>query len=355
MPGTYHRSTIRSLAFRRSIKKLAIAVIAMNIIGYSHADEEIAPKTNYAEVVTAINETMRAYHYNPAELKTPEYRRVEAAVTALAETATTDEAFTEGFREIWRNGPFSHVRLDPAGQSAEELADHLDTIRVGGGGALLTWQGDVAVLTVNTMMGLDTIEEIDAAYAEIAERETAALIIDLRENGGGAFAILPLVSHLLTEPFDAGSFVSQRWNAVNHHEPSRIDLESVAAWEGWSIKAFWADVQSDPITRVSFWPAEPAFEGPVYVLTSKRTASAAELAADALKSAERAIIIGENTAGEMLSQKIYDVPGGFHLSLPIADYYSVVNGRIEGVGIKPDVETDAADALDVALKQAGES
>jgi C-terminal processing protease CtpA/Prc len=89
----------------------------------------------------------------------------------------------------------------------------------------------------------------------------------------------------------------------------------------------------------------------VYVLTSERTASAAELATDALKGANRAIIIGENTAGEMLSQKIYDIPGGLQLSLPIADYYSAVNGRIEGVGIKPDIETDAADALDVALKR----
>ena len=53
----------------------------------------------------------------------------------------------------------------------------------------------------------------------------------------------------------------------------------------------------------------------------------------------------------MLSQKIYDIPGGFHLSLPIADYHSVVNGRIEGVGVKPDIETAAADALDVAFQQ----
>ena len=48
---------------------------------------------------------------------------------------------------------------------------------------------------------------------------------------------------------------------------------------------------------------------------------------------------------------MYDVPGGFQLSLPIADYYSVANGRIEGVGIKPDIASDAADALKVALEQ----
>jgi len=351
MSKSYRHSAIRFWTPRQLISILAFAVVAISITGLSSADESTHPKTDYSEVAVAINKTMHAYHYNPVELDSPQYRQIEAAITALAATATSDEAFMDGFRAIWKNGPFSHVTLNAGHQSADDLADYLDTIRIGGGGALLSWRGDVAVLTVNTMMGLDTIEEIDAAYAEIAARETAALIIDLRENGGGAFAVRPLVSHLLTEDFDAGSFVSQPWSAVHQREPSRADLEAVDPWDGWSIKAFWADVQTNPITRISFSPAEPGFGGPVYVLTSTRTASAAELATDALKGAGRATIIGETTAGKMLSQKMYDIPGGFHLSLPIADYYSAANGRVEGVGIQPDIETDAADALEVALEQ----
>jgi hypothetical protein len=351
MRSTYRHNATRFWTLCKSPNIFALAIICINVTGPSYANESVSPKTNYTEVVATINKTMRAYHYNPAELDTLEYRRVEAALAALAQVAISDQALVKGFRKIWESGPFSHVELKIAQQSADDLAGYLDTLRIGGGGAQLTWQDDVAVLTVNTMMGLDTIEEIDAAYAEIAEGEASALVIDLRENGGGAFAIVPLVSHLLTAPYDAGSFVSQPWNAVHYLEPNRADLEAVDPWQGWSIKSFWADVQADPITRISFFPVEPVFDGPVYVLTSKRTASAAELATDALKGANRAIIIGENTAGEMLSQKIYDIPGGFQLSLPIADYYSVANGRIEGVGIKPDIETDAAAALDIALKQ----
>ena len=48
-------------------------------------------------------------------------------------------------------------------------------------------------------------------------------------------------------------------------------------------------------------------------------------------------------------EKMFDLPGGFQLSLPIADYYSMANGRIEGRGVTPDVPTDPVDALDVAL------
>lgn len=351
MSSKYRHGACRLPAMHRFASILAFAMCALNFTGPSYADEPVRFQTDFSQVVASINETMRAHHYNPVELDGPDYRRVEAATAEMAEVATSDEAFIKGFREIWKNGPFSHVQLNVAKQSADDLADYLDTIRIGGGGALLAWQDDVAVLTVNTMMGLDTIEEIDAAYVEIVAKEAKALIIDLRENGGGAFAVRPLVSHLLTKPFDAGGFVSQPWNAVNRVEPGRTDLEAVEPWEGWSIKTFWSNVQTNAITRIRFSPAEPIFNGPVYVLISKRTASAAELATDALKGADRATLIGENTAGEMLSQKIYDIPGGFHLSLPIADYYSAVNGRIEGVGIKPHIETDAADALDVALDQ----
>lgn len=352
MQKTVSSSVIRRRELARLVSTLALAVIAISVTGLSHSGEPGPSGTDYSEVGAAINKTMRTYHYDPAELDTPAYRRIEAAIVELAGIATSSETFVAGFREIWKDGPFSHVEINVAQQSADALADYLDEMRIGGGGASLAWLDDVAILTVNTMMGLDTIEEIDAAYAEIAEKSTRALIIDLRQNSGGAFAVRPLVSHLLVEPVDAGSFVSQPWNAAHDREPNRADLQAVGPWEGWSIKSFWADVQSSPITRITFSPQGPVYDGPVYVLTSGRTASAAELATDALKGAHRAIIVGENTAGQMLSQKIYDVPGGLQLSLPIADYYSAANGRIEGIGIKPDIETDAANALDVALKLA---
>ena len=333
------------------LKSIAFAVLALGTFAFTHAEEPPIQQTDYAEVAAAINKTMRTYHYDPAELDTPGYRQIEAAITALSEVVTSDADFVDGFRDIWKNGPFSHVEFRTAQQSADEIAAYLDNLRIGGGGAVLTWKDDVAILTVNTMMGLDTIEEIDAAYVEIANGDADALVIDLRENRGGAFAVRPLVAHLLNETIDGGSFVSQRWNAKHNRAPDLADLKAVEPWDGWSIRAFWADVQDAALTRLSITPVEPIFSGPVYVLTSERTASAAELATDLMQSSGRAVVIGENTAGQMLSQKIFDVPGGFHLSLPVADYYSVKNGRIEGVGVKPDIAADAAEALNVALQQ----
>jgi len=333
------------------MKPSIIAVCTFYLLALTDAFGTEVRKTDYPAVASAINRTLQSWLYDPAELDTPAYRQVETEVEALALRAASDQEFIEGFREIWRGGPFSHVEFSKAQQPAADLAIYLDTLRIGGGGAHLAWKDDVAILTVNTMMGLDTIEEIDAAYAEIANRATRGLIIDLRENAGGAFAVRPLVAHLMSAPYSAGVFVSRKWNEHHRGPPDVAEILAAPPWEGWSLTTFWADVQDRALTGIRFLPAEPVFDGPVYVLTSQRTASAAELATDALRGSGRALVIGEKTAGKMLSQKIFDIPGGFQLSLPIADYYSVKYGRIEGSEIEPDIAADGEDALDIAMQQ----
>lgn len=301
-----------------------------------------------AEVARSVSETLRAHVYDPAVLDSERYAAIEHETLQLAGRVATRDEFVSAFNRMWQDGPFSHVRLVPAQQSAEQLASYLDTMNVGGTGAVLEWQGDTAVLTVNTMMGQDTIAQIDDAYQVITEGRAAALIIDLRNNEGGAFAVKPLVGHLIGSDLDVGAFLSQRWARKGSGSPSREVIRATQPWRGWSLVAFWNDVQRDEITRLTFVPMTPRFEGPVYVLTSHRTASAAELAVDALMASGRVVVVGERTAGQMLSQKPYDLPGGLQLYLPIADYVSLRSGRIEGTGITPDLVVDAGSAMETA-------
>lgn len=323
-------------------------LLSTPVLGQEEKDES----GGYTEVADAINTTLRKYHYDPAELESHAYRHMEAKLIDLAQKATTDDAFLEGFAELWRAGPFSHVALQRARASAEDTAAHLDNLRIGGGGAVLSWQDDCAVLTVTTMMGVDTIEEIEAAFDVIAQRGARALVIDLRDNPGGAFAVRPLVGHVLSLPLDAGVFLPQRWYQRKQRAPTNEDIRDALPWEGWSIRTFWAEARASLLLRVRFEPQSPRYSGPVFVLTSQRTASAAELAADALKASGRGTLVGETTAGRMLSQALFDIPGGFLLSLPIADYHSFETGRIEGNGVTPHIVVPETDALDVATKLA---
>jgi len=147
----------------------AILIILYLSILISPTKAQPDDDVDFIALAEAINSTMRAYHYDPSQLESEDYQVVENKIIELGKTAVSEEDFLNGFSEIWREGPFSHVLLRKAQQSAEETAAYLDQLRIGGGGATLIWNENIAILTVNTMMGLDTIEEIDAAYEVILE------------------------------------------------------------------------------------------------------------------------------------------------------------------------------------------
>lgn len=330
---------------------LAAATSACQFHSADRTTQTIPPGP-FSDVVKAVSDTMHRWHYDPAELESEDYEAMVTQMTAVASTASSPKDFASRFNTTWReHGPFSHVRIDVAQASAAETATHLDGMKVGGTGASLTWQGDVAILTVNTMMGTDTIEQIHSAFDEIVATPAKGLIVDLRNNKGGTFAGASLIAHVIDQPFDAGAFVSQSWARENTRAPGAADLEGIAPWTGWSIQDFWRDVQADQLTRIQFQPVAPHYAGAICVLTSADTASAAEMTADAFRTSGRATLIGETTAGQMLSQKMYDMPQGLMLSLPIADYYSVTAGRIEGVGVVPDVAAPRTAAMEIALQR----
>lgn len=312
-------------------------------------EQNTALNQDLLEATDSLSQLMAKYHYNPGALSSGEYQKIQTEVQKLAGTAQTQEAFIDGFNALWSDGPFSHVRLARQERPAAEMAAFIDSLRVGDHSVALEWKDKTAILTVTTMTGVDTKERVFEAYSEIAQQEAEFLIIDLRNNTGGTFAGIPLVGHVLTDAVDVGMFVSRKWWSENAAAPSTENLEGLKPWQGWSIQSFWHDVQEQPLTRVKFHPMTPNFDGPVYVLTSRKTASAAEFAADAFAHGEQVTIIGETTAGEMLSQKMFDLPHGLQLSLPIAEYYSTRIGRIEGKGVEPDITIDQSEALGVAF------
>jgi hypothetical protein len=313
------------------------------------------PLRDYRALLSRLDDTVRSRVFDPAQLGRAGWTTFRRLAGAIASRSNDDADFLLGLRLAWKNDPFSHFQVKRSAVPFETMVSSLDSMRTGKESARLTFQGPVATLTVETMVGADTIEQIEAAYRTIAERRPLALVIDLRDNGGGAFAVRPLVEHLIHAPFDAGWFVSNGWWRSHDRQPAAGDANAVAPWQGWSVAAFWRDVQSQGLIRIRFEPREPVFEGPIFVVTNRRSASATELAADALRASGRARIIGETTLGRMLSGSMFDLADGFVVVLPVADYTSATSGRIEGKGVVPDVEIPAAEALDRARALAAEA
>jgi hypothetical protein len=330
-----------------TLKVIALIFFTSNVFS---SDSDIQSSRKYKKVVLEIEQLLETNLYDPTLLKSNAYLTIKSKVRELAENSSNEQHFIKGFNQLWQQGPFSHVNLSNTGQNSIQMAKYFDHLKIGGTGVSLTFNDNTAVLTVTTMMGIDTIEQIQQAYSDIAKHKSEHLIIDLRHNEGGAFAIVPLVSHILSEGLDAGVFVSKEY-ALNNIQPVSFDkIDQLSPWEGWSLTNFWNDAMTNGLTRIRFEPKFPNFSGQVYVLVSNKTASAAELATDAMQASKQAIVIGEQTAGKMLTQKPFDLNNGWLLFLPFADYISKHSDRIEGKGIKPDVATKPEDAMSYAMK-----
>jgi len=150
---------------------------------------------------------------------------------------------------------------------------------------------------------------------------TEALIIDLRQNGGGDPATVALISSYL-------------------FAPAPVHLNDLYWRPGNETHQWWT---------LPYVPGKRLVGKDVYVLTSQRTFSAAEEFTYNLKNLKRATIVGETTGGGAH-------PGGPHR---INDHFAVgvPSGRAinpisktdwEGTGVEPDVKVPAARALKTA-------
>jgi C-terminal processing protease CtpA/Prc len=151
-----------------------------------------------------------------------------------------------------------------------------------------------------------------------------ALVFDVRTNPGGD---LSSAAHLSTYLFSARTHLLSR--AVR----GRSDV--IEVWTRDEVPG----------------PRVPGL--PVYVLTSADTFSAGEGFAFALQKIGRAVIIGERTGGGGYSGTFARLPNGFTMFVSTGRTFDPRSGAgWQADGVRPDRETPASDALDVALKLA---
>jgi hypothetical protein len=183
--------------------------------------------------------------------------------------------------------------------------------------------GNIMLLDIRVFPPVDMGGDVfSAAMTTVAEG--AALIIDLRANGGGEETSNLLMGYLLAP----GTEVSGSYN-----RPSNARVRATT-----------------PV-----WVPGRRFgeDKPVFVLTSARTFSAAERVAYDLQAAKRAVIVGERSGGGANPFEYRRIADHFAVNLPESMSINPITGsNWEGVGVKPDVEVPAADALQKAIELA---
>ncbi|MGR3808685.1 C-terminal processing peptidase-1. Serine peptidase. MEROPS family S41A [Pasteurella testudinis DSM 23072] len=168
-------------------------------------------------------------------------------------------------------------------------------------------------------------DDVRKLLDQAKEKNTQALIIDLRENGGGALTEAVALSGLFISD---GPVVQVRdaYNRIRIHQ--------------------------DP-------DSAQVYQGPLLVMINRYSASASEIFAAAIQDYQRGIILGQQTFGKGTVQQsrplnfVYDMdqsPLGF-IQYTIQKFYRINGGSTQIKGVEPDITFPAI----IDAEKSGES
>ncbi|HEV2395991.1 MAG TPA: S41 family peptidase [Candidatus Sulfotelmatobacter sp.] len=190
------------------------------------------------------------------------------------------------------------------------------------------------------MVGVVVANQISSAMASLGA--IASLIIDLRGNTGGGIGALRVMSLLTPDQIPVGFALDKR-RVTNNLDTAKQGFRRFSEIPA-STKALWplalkfapAMLAKKPIVLQTEGLGKQPFHGRVVLLVDRHTASAAEMIVAFARENNLARIIGEKTAGRLLSATSLKVGKGFRLALPTGAYYTWKGSILEGTPIEPD-------------------
>ena len=170
-----------------------------------------------------------------------------------------------------------------------------------------------------------TTRDVRRLIDEARKDGVQALVLDLRNNGGG---------HLSEATSLTGLFIPQGPVVQLRETGGRIE------------------VLDDPEPGV-------AWEGPLVVLVNRASASASEILAGAIQDYGRGVVVGQQTYGKGSVQSLYPLDryalgprSGFgQLTVTIGKYYRVTGDSTQHRGVTPDIELPSP----ISVEDVGES
>lgn len=177
--------------------------------------------------------------------------------------------------------------------------------------------GNVVYVALNGFDNDSAAMEWEKHWPQIAG--ASAIILDMRENGGGSGAVgYRILSTLIDKPTPKTQDQLMRWVASYH------------AWgQGQQLIR--------PPLEYLYPDQQRHYDGPVAMLISSRTISAAEDTAAAFVQMHRGKLLGEATSGTTGEPLLFKLPGG-GMAYFCTKHDTFADGsEFIGVGIRPDV------------------
>lgn len=220
----------------------------------------------------------------------------------------------------------------------------------------------IAVIDINGFKGRGWRRFFRKTFKDIRQKNIEHLVIDLRDNGGGQINLgLNFLSYLIDKkivlPFD------KRVNSTAFNPKYKM---------GFGMRAIPVIFSLRPPERfkngklrhyfVKFPKKRKQFKGQIYVLTNGKSFSMSSVAATYLKYKTKAVIIGEETGGNIagsnavINGKIFLPNTGIQVFIPLYHLYHDLEVKNEGRGLMPDYQThytkeDILKGTDIDLKK----
>jgi hypothetical protein len=237
----------------------------------------------------------------------------------FAEQITSDLIQISGDKHL----KFRVIESTSAGEKSESALHHPVRYHILGinenkGFSKLEWiKGNIGYLDIRRFNYFSDTKDLIIAAMKFLSKANA-IIIDLRENAGGSGDYLS--SYFLPYPTQLNSWYSREDDFLTEY---------------WTAK----EIGVERLTEV-----------PLFLITSRRTFSAAESFAYDMQVRKRAIIIGDSTKGGAHSVDLYKINDQFEIYIPTARAINpITNTNWEGVGVVPDIIIPADYALDTTI------
>ncbi len=203
----------------------------------------------------------------------------------------------------------------------------------------LVWKpGDIAWLTINTFLHeVYDRGEVAALFSELAPR-AKGLVIDLRGNSGGRFNNVTHLASFLVPSGAVGGIITERKDFKRRK--ATLDRGDLSHDE--QIQAL------GDVFEVEGEAGRVPFDGPLVVLIDGTSGSGGDLFPAIMKDTRKATLIGRTTAGALLAGQWCDLAGDFALVYPSQEILRPSGGRVEGIGVAPDIELTPRQTADDA-------